>query len=439
MSVHPQSQVPPSGPALPGSQGAGGHRRAWQVVAAVVAVALLAGVAGVFIGRITKAGAPKSSLSASWRPLPPAPIAGRIAASAVWTGKEMIVWGGGMRSGPVGPASDGAAYNPATRAWRTIAPAPAGVRGGAGNNGAAWTGDEIVVWASNSPDGPVGGAVYDPRADTWRRLPAGPLGKREGYTSVWTGKELLVLGGNLGDTIATPTAAAVNPQTGSWRVLKALAAFKGLMPNGAVWDGREAIVMGRLVRYGQSEARPILVAYNPATDAVREIPLPAPSETFGADSAASLKLIGWTGREVVFSTDAAGSIQIIRYNPTVGGWKGVPAGRCHIVDNPAQGRGCRDWRKGPYAPCAIPVTQYTQVAWLGDRYVAACGEDGLQIYSLPTNTWTWRTLTPGPSPLNSRWDSAIVWTGADLIAWSGTVQKRGNPTPADGASLTLKG
>lgn len=245
--------------------------------------------------------------------------------------------------------------------------------------------------------------------------------------------------------MATPVAAAVNPRTETWRLLPAFDKFVFFGgPSDAVWDGREAFVMGNLSLCPErgsacAERRPALVAYNPATDAVREIPLPAPSETFGADSAASLKLIGWTGSEVAFSTDAAGSIQIIRYNPTIGGWKGVPAGRCHIVDNPAQGRGCRDWRKGPYAPCAIPVTQYAQAAWLGDRYVAACGEDGLQTYSLATNTWTWRTLTPGPSPLNSRWGSAIVWTGTDLIAWSGTVAERGNPTPADGASLTLKG
>jgi hypothetical protein len=68
--------------------------------------------------------------------------------------------------------------------------------------------------------------------------------------------------------------------------------------------------------------------------------------------------------------------------------------------------------------------------------VAADGSSGLQIYDLDTDTW--QTITPGPSPLNSREGSAIVWTGADLIAWSGTVYERFNPTPADGASLTLK-
>jgi len=55
--------------------------------------------------------------------------------------------------------------------------------------------------------------VYDPDTDSWRRLPAGPLGRREGYSSVWTGTELVVLGGTLGDTIAAPSAAAVDPKT----------------------------------------------------------------------------------------------------------------------------------------------------------------------------------------------------------------------------------
>ena len=206
-----------------------------------------------------------------------------------------------------------------------------------------------------------------------------------------------------------------------------------------MWDGREAIVKGTLLRSGHDEPRPILVAYDPATDTASEISLPAPSETFGSDTAASLKPIAWTGSEVIFTAEVLGSVQIIRYNPTIGSWKGAAAGSCHIVDSPVQGRGCRDWRKGPFAPCYLPATSYTQPAWLGDRYVAACGEDGLQIYSLATNTWTWRTLTPGPSPLNSRWGSAIVWTGTALIVWSGTVQERGNPTPGDGASLTLNG
>ena len=93
--------------------------------------------------------------------------------------------------------------------------------------------------------------------------------------------------------------------------------------------------------------------------------------------------------------------------------------------------------EGAFAPFPVPDTAYTQTAWLGDRYVAADGSSGLQIYGLDTDAW--ETITPGPSPINSREGSAIVWTGHELIAWSGTVYEKYNPTPADGASLTPEG
>ena len=163
----------------------------WHLVLGAVAIVLLATVAGVLVGRATKAG--EETRPASWQLLPEAPVAGRLGPGAIWTGTEMIVWGGTAREGQAGPSADGAAYIPRTRTWRTIAPSPPGVEGGAA---VVWTGDEMVVWASNSPDGPVGAAVYDPTDDSWRRLPAGPLGRREGYSSVWTGKELILVGGS---------------------------------------------------------------------------------------------------------------------------------------------------------------------------------------------------------------------------------------------------
>ena len=396
--------------ASPVTQAAGRRWGAWQVVVAVLVVVLAAAVAGVFIGRATKAGE-ETRPAASWQSLPEAPIVGRLAPSAVWTGTEMIIWGGTARSGKIERGYEGAAYNPTTRTWRTISPSPPGVQGGAA---VVWTGDEMVVWASNSPDGPVGGAVYDPATDSWRRLPAGPLGKREGYASAWTGKELIVVGGSLGDTLAKPVAAALDPGTGSWRLLPALNRITGLMPSpGVVWGGHEVFVMGSVCANYVSSCTPTLLAYDPATDALRTIDLGkapvAPQQ--------QLKLIGVTDNDLVFSTEALAKMRIfiVRYDRTTGSWS----------------------RKGASAPFPVPVGAYTQTAWLGDRYVAADGSSGLQIYSLDTDTW--QTITPGPSPLNSRDGSAIVWTGTDLIAWSGTVYERFNPTPADGASLALSG
>jgi len=237
---------------------------------------------------------------------------------------------------------------------------------------------------------------------------------RESFSSVWTGKELIVVGGNLGDTLAQPVAAALDPEAGAWRLLPALGKVTGLMPSpGVAWDGHEVFVMGTVCANYRSECSPTLLAYDPATDALRKIGLSkapvAPQQ--------QLRLIGVSGRDLVFSTEGLANMRIfiVRYDPTTGNWG----------------------KKGAFAPFPVPVAAYTQTAWLGDRYVAADGSSGLQIYSLDTDSW--QTITPGPSPLNSRGGSAIVWTGTDLIAWSGTVYERFNPTPADGTSLTLPG
>lgn len=179
-----------------------------------------------------------------WRALPVAPIAGRIAAGSVWTGREMIVWGG-LAGTEKAQANDGAAYDPVAGTWRTIAPAPAGVAGEA-HLGAVWTGDEAVFWTGNSPDGPASGAVYNPGTNAWRRLAGGPLGIRDGYTSVWTGSEMLIIGGHGGRGYSTPVAAAVNPRSGAWRLLPAFDDLFGLQLDKAVWDGNEVLALGSL-------------------------------------------------------------------------------------------------------------------------------------------------------------------------------------------------
>jgi Galactose oxidase, central domain len=47
-----------------------------------------------------------------WSALPTAPLRGRIEATAVWTGNQMIVWGGSMVTGAGTSLADGAAYTP---------------------------------------------------------------------------------------------------------------------------------------------------------------------------------------------------------------------------------------------------------------------------------------------------------------------------------------
>jgi hypothetical protein len=89
----------------------------------------------------------------TWRAIAPAPIAGRDGAVAVWTGRQLLVWGGHGRVPGAGlrPLRDGAAYDPAGDRWQLIPTAPAGVQGRSA--AAAWTGSRMLVWLGNAPDG----------------------------------------------------------------------------------------------------------------------------------------------------------------------------------------------------------------------------------------------------------------------------------------------
>jgi hypothetical protein len=77
--------------------------------------------------------------------LPPAPIDARAPLS-VWTGRELIVWGTAVRV-DVRPR-DGAAYNPATDSWRSIADATIELTDAT----AVWTGSEMIVFGPEGPE-----------------------------------------------------------------------------------------------------------------------------------------------------------------------------------------------------------------------------------------------------------------------------------------------
>lgn len=144
---------------------------------------------------------------------------------------------------------DGAAYSPATDTWRTIAdgPVPAGGAPTQVIPQGVWTGTELVVWGGWGL--PIA-AAYDPVTDSWRDLPPGPLADREQHAVVaWDGR-VAVLGGRqpLGPGALQPRldGAVLDPRTGEWSSLPELPAGDPMMAPGlvsaTVADGRLFVV-----------------------------------------------------------------------------------------------------------------------------------------------------------------------------------------------------
>jgi hypothetical protein len=216
----------------------------------------------------------------------------------VWSGTELLLWGGELW-GPDGGRrtflGDGAAYDPAADRWRPIAPSPLAERAG---HAAVWTGGELLVWGGSGPVGYFAdGAAYDPAADRWRPIAPSPLSPRAGASAVWTGEEALVLGGfdnagPLGDV------AAYHPARDAWRVLPfpeaiaGIAGYQGMESLEALWDGHTAVLWHRW-DYHPGAAR--VARYDPRTGSWTDLP-PVPA---ARGSAPATRQLLWTGSELV--------------------------------------------------------------------------------------------------------------------------------------------
>jgi hypothetical protein len=181
---------------------------------------------------------------------------------SVWTGRQALTWGGGC----CGSASaEGGAYNPATDTWQRLPRSPLAGR----HPVMAWTGTELVIAGGNDADGRIfrDAAAYNPTTRSWRRLPPLPA-PRTGATATWTGTEVLVVGGHHGGIDKGGLYAdglAYNPAINRWRRLPAMEV--GRVAHPAVWTGRQLLVWGgQTVRAGVRTAPTHGLAYDPAAN-----------------------------------------------------------------------------------------------------------------------------------------------------------------------------
>jgi hypothetical protein len=236
----------------------------------------------------------------TWRHLP-GPVGTGIdpgAPFAVWSGRQMLSWGGGCCDMQL---AGGSGYAPATNSWTRVPPGPLAGRHAMG----AWTGREMIIaggagYAGFRPGGePISthfadAAAYDPTTRTWRKLPSMPIGRGGGYYSstyavVWDGTELLVVGGTNG-TSDQPLARGVayDPTANSWRWMASMAFPRGGFVTG--WTGSRLVVWGGVGANGAIP--PHGESYDPTTDSwsgLPRAPLTARTEAVAV----------WTGTELI--------------------------------------------------------------------------------------------------------------------------------------------
>jgi N-acetylneuraminic acid mutarotase len=329
----------------------------------------------------------------SWTPTS-GPPDGRKSPTAVWTGSEMIVWGGVF--GSTG-ARAGGRYNPATDSWTPISTinAPSGREG----HTAVWTGTEMIAWGGTD-NGTLfnTGGRYNPITNTWTATSTSNApAARQDHTAVWTGSEMIIWGGwdgFAGNTVFN-TGGKYNPDTDSWAATTTANAPAARAIHTAVWTGSEMVTWG-----GRNENTALGSGgrYNPGSNSW------VATAIVNAPVARVEHTAVWTGTEmVVWGGTAINYIQFYstggRYNPITNSWTSTSA-----ANEPS-------------------ARIYHTAVWTGNEMIVwGGGDESFALlntggrYNPVANSWTNTSTANAP---DGRLLHSAVWTGSEMIVWGG--------------------
>jgi len=353
------------------------------------------------VGSPTNLGLRYNPRSDAWSVASPtgAPL-GRHRHTGIWTGRELIVWGG-LTDLSATTTNSGGRYDPKTDAWSPVS--LTGAPSARHSHSAVWTGREMIVWGGLNSAGVVQstGARYDPRSDTWSSMTAtGEPSARAFHAAVWTGRQMLVWGGSP----TGPSGGRYDPLTDAWSPITTVGAPADRSQSSAVWTGREMIVWGGdtgipAIGYVNTGGR-----YDPVSDSW------SPTSLAGAPTARIYQSTVWTGREMILwggllpggagtSTDDGS-----RYDPTQDAW----------VPLPSLGR------PGMRALHVAVWTGLEMIVFGGKDYATTNGLFDGGSYRPPISPGdVWGTISTIDAP-EPRVTHSAVWTGREMIIWGGT-------------------
>jgi N-acetylneuraminic acid mutarotase len=314
----------------------------------------------------------------------------RFRHTAVWTGSEMIVWGGTPDG--INALNTGGRYNPSTDSWTATSTTNAPVA--RFFHTAVWTGSEMIVWggAPDSLNYLNTGGRYNPSTDSWTATSTtnAPIA-RKFHTAVWTGSEMIVWGGTNGSPLNT--GGRYNPSADAWTATSTTNVPDARDSHTAVWTGNEMIV------WGGTDGSPLSTGgrYNPSTNSWTT------TSITNAPVARFLHTAVWTGSEMILWGGTPDGINVFntggRYNPSTDSWTAT-------------------------STINVPATRESHAAvWTGSEMIAWGGLGaGIALntggrYNPSTDSWTATSTINAPS---AREPYAAVWTGREMIVWGGT-------------------
>ena len=367
--------------------------------------------------------------------------AARFRHSVIWTGKEMIVWGGLDSAGTA--LQTGGRYDPVANNWATLDNADADRPSIRKYHTAVWTGTRMIVWggSDNTAEGGDGtelntGGIYNPLepggtanwtavnttlAPTVRDMHGAVWAYSGTNTATWTGK-MVIWGGNDDGPSAQPNKSDGkyyvpdygNPEAGTWTALGATGKLTDGRFGHAMWfDGKNVGIWG-----GNNGT--LGTPANVATGAMLDLGVNTTWTAMSTTSAPSARTTTalWTGKYVVLfgenskstastpfctGTGATAAERGYRFDPftgSLGTWSGVS-----VTDIPS-------------------CTNMPAMAWTGSKVMVWGGRTSAgsflstgSLYDPIYNTWTAISNTTAPT---GRADASAVFDGKNLIVWGGS-------------------
>jgi len=195
------------------------------------------------LGNPLLSGSSYEPISDTWTTMAASP-SGLTFHTGIWTGSEVLEWSGIVYDGAWSWSSEGLRYAPDTDSWSVMSttnvPNPRNLMS------AVWTGSEMIIWGGSDAVLEAytnTGGRYRPSNNSWNPMAQSILSGRRSHSAIWTGSEMIVWGGfTTGTNTTNRTGARYDPETDTWASMSSANAHDFSHAHVAVWTGAEMIV-----------------------------------------------------------------------------------------------------------------------------------------------------------------------------------------------------